>query len=300
MPTSVTPQYLLEGAAYALEQCGLLLRDANLLYRNGSHASAVALAAFAQEELGRWKMVHDLRKKVLGGARVTIKQIQTRCGDHVRKQEAGVMSIVMRADKDSGLGKLLQTQMSSKPGSEEWKAARKEIEKLDHQKKKRVPGDRHEQRMSALYVDAVSPDQWNRPTNEISPTLAFERLQEAANDYSIQYDRYTNLEIGKLDDPEFYTALEEWTDRPTLAPPDQPLLPTTLASPDQPLLPSFAREPMSEKLGRLPSVAFWIAITLLAAVLVICLLGSIIGLMEPAPEPQSPHLTTYGEPTSRT
>jgi hypothetical protein len=35
MPVSVSPQYLLEGAVYALEQCGLLLRDANLLYRNG-------------------------------------------------------------------------------------------------------------------------------------------------------------------------------------------------------------------------------------------------------------------------
>jgi hypothetical protein len=60
------------------------------------------------------------------------------------------------------------------------------------------------------------------------------------------------------------------------------------------------REPMSEKLGRLPSVGLWIVITLLVAVLVICLLGSIIGLMEPAPELQSPHLTTYGEQPSRT
>ena len=52
------------------------------------------------------------------------------------------------------------------------------------------------------------------------------------------------------------------------------------------------REPMSEKLGRLPSVGLWIVTTLLVAVLVICLLGSIIGLMV---EPRSPHLTTYGE-----
>jgi len=61
------------------------------------------------------------------------------------------MSIVMRTD--------------TKPGSEEWKAARKEIEKLDRQKKKRVPGGRHEQRMSALYVDASisrSMEQTNR------------------------------------------------------------------------------------------------------------------------------------------
>ena len=49
------------------------------------------------------------------------------------------------------------------------------------------------------------------------------------------------------------------------------------------------REPMSEKLGRLPSVGLWIVTTLLVAVLVICLLGSIIGLIA---EPQSPHITT--------
>src|SRR5262249_35328736 len=78
-----------QNAAYALEQCGLLLRDANLLYQSGSYASAVALAAFAQEELGRWKMLLDLRKKVVDGDHLTVEQIRTRCGDHVRKQEAG-------------------------------------------------------------------------------------------------------------------------------------------------------------------------------------------------------------------
>src|SRR5262245_21772593 len=288
MPASVNPKFLLEGAAYALEQCGLLLRDANLLYRNGSYASAVALAAFAQEELGRWKILLELRKKVLSGASVTIKEIQTRCRDHVRKQEAGAMSTVMRTDKDSGLGELLQTQMSSKPGSEEWKEARKEIEKLDRQKKKRIPGDRHEQRMSALYVDAVAPDRWNRPINEISAAVAFDYLQDVSNDYSLRRDRYTNPHIYKPDDPEFYSALESWTDRATLLSPE-------LASPERPLLPSFARDPMSEKLGRLPSAGVWIVITLLVAVLVTCSLGSIIGLMVQAYELQSSHVTTNGE-----
>jgi len=169
-------------------------------------------------------MLHDLHKKVFDGNSVTIKEIQTRCGDHVRKQEAGVMSVVMRTNKDSVLGKLLQARASATPGSREWKAANEEIKRLDRQKTKRAPGDRHKQRMSALYVDAVSLNQWNRPTNEISPTLAYERLQDAANDYSIQYDRYTNLEIGKPDDPEFYTALEKWTDRPTLPSPERPSL----------------------------------------------------------------------------
>jgi hypothetical protein len=47
--------------------------------------------------------------------------------------------------------------MSAKPGSKEWKEARKQIEELDRKKKKRVPSDRHEQRKNALYVDPVSP-----------------------------------------------------------------------------------------------------------------------------------------------
>jgi hypothetical protein len=47
---------------------------------------------------------------------------------------------------------------------------------------------------------------------------------------------------------------------------------------DLPRSGDFVGEPMSETLGRLPSVAFWIAITLLLAVVVICLLGSAVGL----------------------
>jgi AbiV family abortive infection protein len=218
MPASVTPRYLLEGAAYALEQCGLLLRDANVLYRNGSYASAVALALFAQEELGRWKMLRDLRRKVLDGERLTIKEIQDHCGDHVRKQRAGMMSTTMRADSDSGLGKLLMTPFSSKG----WRKARELIEKLTRLKEKRVPSDRHDQRMSALYVDAVALDRWNRPINKISATEAFDYLQDAANDYSLQRDRYINPQIYKPDDPDFYSALEQWAGRPTLPRPQRP------------------------------------------------------------------------------
>ena len=55
---SLTPQYILQGYAYALEQCGQLLRDANVLYRNQSYASALVLAAFAQET---WTLNHTAR-----------------------------------------------------------------------------------------------------------------------------------------------------------------------------------------------------------------------------------------------
>jgi AbiV family abortive infection protein len=197
MAASVTSEYLLEGAAYALEQCGLLLRDANVLYRNGSSANAVVLVAFAQEELGRYRILLDLRRKVLDGDRLTIKDIQDRCKGHVRKQEASMRSFVIT---DPALGKLLDTYLNANSDSEEWKAA-KGILELDDSP---IPVARHKQRLSALYVDATTPDRWNRPTSEISRMLALLCLRDAARDYSLQYNRYT---LG-LGDPELYSALK--------------------------------------------------------------------------------------------
>ena len=73
----------------------------------------------------------------------------------------------MRGDRYSVLGNLLMTLF----GSIGWSKARQQIEKLDRLKAKRTPSDRHQQRMSALYVDAVAPDRWNRPIKEISATV---------------------------------------------------------------------------------------------------------------------------------
>jgi len=55
-----------------------------------------------------------------------------------------------------------------------------------------------------------------RPTREISQISAHAYLQDAANDYSGQYDRYINPETYKPDDPELYTALETWIGRPRI------------------------------------------------------------------------------------
>jgi hypothetical protein len=125
----------------------------------------------------------------------------------------------MRADRDTGLGKLIQSGMTS--GSKEWKAAKEQLEDLRRRKAKRDPGERHEQRMSALYVDPL-PGGWNRPIKEVTQAIASDYLQEAANDYRGSYDRYTNLETYKPNDSHFYSALEEWTSRPTLPSPESP------------------------------------------------------------------------------
>jgi len=49
---------------YALEQCAILLHDAVILYNNKAYSNAIVLAAFAREELGRSRILCDLRKKL--------------------------------------------------------------------------------------------------------------------------------------------------------------------------------------------------------------------------------------------
>jgi AbiV family abortive infection protein len=227
MSSPVTPQYLLEGAAYGLEQCGLLLRDANILYRSGSYANAVVLAAFAREELGRSTILFDLRRRALAGAQFTIKQVRERCDDHVTKQRAGMLSTVIRANNETGLGKVLRARMENHPQSAAWQEADAKLKQIDDLTKKRVPSERHAKRISALYVEPAS-GKWNRPATAISVSLAHEFLQDAVNDYAGRYQqRYITStdSILKHTDPELYSALEQWSDRPELQPPEWPPYP---------------------------------------------------------------------------
>jgi AbiV family abortive infection protein len=225
MSSPVTPQYLLEGAVYALEQCGLLLRDANILYRSGSYANTVVLAAFAREELGCFIILCDLRKEVLAGANITIEEIKRRCDDHVTKQQAGMLSTtIMVTDRESRLGKLLSDRMTAHPQSAVWKNASAALDKITKLMQKRLPTDRHKSRMAALYVDVepVSGNKWNRPA-ETSPAAAQKFLNEAVGDYAVQYGQsyITSPDpILKHIDPELYSALEQWSGRPELPRPE--------------------------------------------------------------------------------
>jgi AbiV family abortive infection protein len=91
--SSVTAQFLLEGAAHSLEQCGYFLRDADILYRSGSYANGIVLATFGWEALGQWKILLGLQRKVLGGEDVAMEKLKTLYDDHELKLSAGMLSI---------------------------------------------------------------------------------------------------------------------------------------------------------------------------------------------------------------
>jgi AbiV family abortive infection protein len=223
MSASVTPEYLLKGAVYALEQCGLLLRDAALLYRRGSYANAVVMAAFGREALGLWKILLAHRREVIDGKTLTLDEIKkemTIPGSHIQRQKAGMLSITRRADREASEEKLLWRRITASPRKDQESVE----EKLWSKIKERVPNERHKHRMSALYVEPVSLDLWNRPAKAISQTLVQEVVQEAMNDYSVQYaQRYITGEdpILKHKDSDLFNALEQWPGRPELARPEE-------------------------------------------------------------------------------
>jgi AbiV family abortive infection protein len=213
----VTAQSLLHGAVYSLEQCSLLLRDATLLYENGSYATPLVVAAFAREELGRWRILLDLRKEVLAGKCLTVNDVKARCKDHGEKQEAGMVGLSLRFGTASGIGELLQKRMTAAIGSKERKEADQRVEEIVRQESEGTPGKRHEQRMKALYVDVLSEDQWNQPARAISQTAAYEFLVDAIGDYEVERQQgYTELPLVKSVDQELHDALAEWSDRPEM------------------------------------------------------------------------------------
>jgi AbiV family abortive infection protein len=223
----VTPAYLLKGYALALEQCGLLLRDAVRLYESGSYATAVVLAAFAREELGRSQILLDLWRRQRDGHSATVEQIDTACGEHLDKQRAGMLSMTMRADRQTGLGKILTGRMTNALQSQEWKDADAILKQIDEKKAKRTPDDRHNTRMRALYVEPTSSSEWNRPA-DMSAQAAHDFLQDAVNDYAGRYGQgyvTSNQCILKDIDADLYNALEQLADRPQLPPPEQPSWP---------------------------------------------------------------------------
>jgi AbiV family abortive infection protein len=209
--TSVSSAYLTTGAVYALEQCGFLLQDAVGLYRSGSYGSAVALASFAREELGRCNILLDLRTRLLAGETVSVQEIADSCEDHVEKQKRGALSTMQSGHKESGLGRLLESRRRADPQSEEWKIADDELGKIDEKQRKRAPLERHAKRLRGIYVD---PDdsgvRWNRP-REFSNQEAYAFLTAAANDYAIQQQKF-EPELGS--DAQLLKQIAEWADCP--------------------------------------------------------------------------------------
>lgn len=195
MATNVSEQTLLEGSWYALEQAGRLLHSSKILFESGDFSTAVAVAMFGREELGRSRLLRHCASEVQQGKRLTAIEVTKRCQDHVAKQNASVGGIVLRTTNGTELCKAFQSRMKYAPNSKEWERANSIINSANEAKQKRQPNERHQLRCSSLYVDinAMGAD-WARPV-EIDKGEARNHIYDAVNDYSHEVVRLANEDL---------------------------------------------------------------------------------------------------------
>jgi AbiV family abortive infection protein len=224
---SVSDRVLFQGAWYSFEQCGVLLRDAVLLYENGSHATTVGLAMLARGEMGKGRMLLDLWRGVVNkGRKVSADEIRDQFKDHKAKQGKAQISQTSRWSGDTEVAKLNRASMMGNPDVAGREAARRELDRLDKKRRKRTPDDRHKARMRTLYVDLnESGTGWSTPVE--TPDDARAHLEDAANDYGLLWVRLQGTEAARVkrDDPNLAAAKDAWPERPTLPEPVRPKFP---------------------------------------------------------------------------
>lgn len=198
----LTRRLVMEGAWYALEQCGKLLLDAVLLYREDRFASAVGLTMVARDELGKYRLLLDLWNQTSGGNPVeyTLREM------HVKKQELAAMSATLgEGDGDDRVAKFnAMTQLAW--GSDEFRSA---FESLGD------ASSRKNDRERAFYVDPCDGG-WARPCETFTQRRAERLIADAQNDYRVQSDpinRKINFQERR---PGLHEALEAWTSKPEL------------------------------------------------------------------------------------
>ena len=214
---------LLRGLWFALEQAGLLLNHAVLLYDGGACPTAAGVALLAREELGRHAILQDLWAKAATGAPApTRSQLRALCEDHVQKQRRGMFSSSLRGEGESAWARLLRSLHTLPYHSREAAAVRDNVNLARLAKDKRTPDERHATRMRAFYVDLHDDaNEWSRPT-DLDPVLARDTLYDAVNDYSVRRDNLTTPGVREFVNADLARALDAWGTKPSLPPPKWP------------------------------------------------------------------------------
>lgn len=226
----VKPVVLLQGAWYAMEQAGFLLRAAVTLFDAEQYAPAAGLALLAHEELGKHRILVDRWWKAqMKRADFTVASIKGAYEDHVEKQRRGQLSVTYRFGP--GVVSDLVRKVIGGPRTPEYAAARGKLDEVIKHKAKRTPDQRHRSRMNALYVALEnSGDSWSRPA-DIGRDKALDIVQEACGDYSVEYSNMgiwlsSQQENPTLPEDEalraWIQAVKVWAQRPELPVPVWP------------------------------------------------------------------------------
>jgi AbiV family abortive infection protein len=110
--SALTPDDLLRGALYALEQSGLLANDAAVLLEAKRYPTPAAIALLAIEEIGRHKILLDFWRSSINGRVITRQEVIHACeSDHVAKQRHGQSSITYRSVAAGQIDRLVRAKL---------------------------------------------------------------------------------------------------------------------------------------------------------------------------------------------
>ncbi len=220
----VAASVLLEGSWYSLEQCGRLLASAVALYKEKDYSTAVAIAMFAHEELGKCRILLDEWKKAVETGKLpNVEQIKHACGDHIEKQMRGQGSVILEPASGSALGMAIKNAIENAktPTVPAYRAADKRIKAEVDAKGEHDPEVRHEIRLEGIFVDLGDWGKaWKRPCKTFSEGESLRLLRNAVNNYAEQRDGFSNT--AKLKNRELAKELDTWTGKPVLPEPNCP------------------------------------------------------------------------------
>ncbi len=203
---------LLHGAVYALQQAGLLLRDALLLYEKRRYASAVALAVFSKEEMGRFEiLLENVMQAMEKGMSISRKSVIKQCDDHAEKLRRSDLGDI---DLDSLGNPNLTLEILKGPwGSQQQKQAWDRAKNLHKRIARRTPHVLHQKRLRAIYVEPSEFGKgWNRPA-QVSREDCLRLLKSVSYEYDCRYFWY---EMNYKDSE---TVIARWKQRPVLPKP---------------------------------------------------------------------------------
>jgi hypothetical protein len=217
----VTAQFLLEGSVYALEQCGLLLRDATALYKAGSYASSIIMAGLASESLDKAVRLRGLRERVLRGGGLVLPEIDAEFGKQEDEEVLVGAGTDLRDRLHTGRDSRIKLQLTD-PGSDSGcRQGELFVEQARTEQARRTREERQTLRAGSLHVRLDDAGvRWRRPKDH-SRQEARRFLLGVLSDYARVRDR---IETGlcRPEDAGYVSAVRAWADRPTLPAPAWP------------------------------------------------------------------------------
>jgi AbiV family abortive infection protein len=203
------------GAVLSLEHATRLIIDAACLFSQRSYSTAFVLTVFAREELGRANLLWARYSKMSDSEFVASEELKDQLENHLARLDAGQMTThVQLTQKEI---EMLSTSASS-VGSEKYNSAFSEIRRRTKRVRKHDPGNLHQRRLKAQYVDIRSDGTWSRPVEEATKTDAknlgltvssevigtilqmkeSEDIQVVVEDSAIQLPDWSNLQQSLL------------------------------------------------------------------------------------------------------